>query len=182
MLRGVILALGIFDEPAGRYRIVVRDTAGDPARAAHSVRDLADDGVRVVIGPMRSSVAVEAVSHADRARIPVLSLARREGLQELSDYVFRLGLSGSDQVSMLAEHSVRQGGAQRFAILYPRDDYGSDYKDRFWDEVERETEVFDWYDFVEFLEADSLSIPICSEFEEELRGRRRQFVRTRYSQ
>jgi hypothetical protein len=52
----------------------------------------------------------------------------------------------------------------------------------FWDEVECEVEALDWYDFVEFLEADELPIPIRPEFREELRGRLREFVRTRYSQ
>lgn len=52
----------------------------------------------------------------------------------------------------------------------------------FWDEVESEVEALDWYDFVEFLEADRLPIPIRAEFKEELRGRLREFVRARYSQ
>jgi len=52
----------------------------------------------------------------------------------------------------------------------------------FWDEVECEVETLDWHDFVEFLEADSVSIPIRAEFREELRERLRDFVRTRYSQ
>ncbi len=47
----------------------------------------------------------------------------------------------------------------------------------FWDEVE----ALDWHDFVEFLEADSLPIPIRGEFREELRERLRDFVRERYS-
>ncbi len=52
----------------------------------------------------------------------------------------------------------------------------------FWDEVEAEIEALDWHDFVEFLEADSLPIPMRAEFREQLRERLREFVRTRYSQ
>ena len=51
----------------------------------------------------------------------------------------------------------------------------------FWDEVEAEIEALDWYDFLEFLEADSLPVPIRAEFREELRERLRAFVRDRYS-
>ncbi len=51
----------------------------------------------------------------------------------------------------------------------------------FWDEVEAEIEALDWYDFVEFLVADSLPVPIRAEFREELRERLRAFVRDRYS-
>jgi hypothetical protein len=51
----------------------------------------------------------------------------------------------------------------------------------FWDEVEHEIERVDWDDFVAFLKADTLQIPIRSEFREELRGRLRDFIRIRYS-
>ena len=51
----------------------------------------------------------------------------------------------------------------------------------FWDEVEYEVEELDWREFIEFLEADASDIPIRSAFREQLRGRLRDFVRTRYS-
>jgi hypothetical protein len=52
----------------------------------------------------------------------------------------------------------------------------------FWDEVEREVETLDWLDFIEFLEADGLELPVRAEFQQELRGRLREFIRLRYAQ
>jgi len=51
----------------------------------------------------------------------------------------------------------------------------------FWDAVEREVAEIDWNDFVDFLEADELSLPVREEFREQLRVRLREFVRRRHS-
>ncbi len=51
----------------------------------------------------------------------------------------------------------------------------------FCDEVEHEIEELDSLDFVDFLEADREPVPVRAEFRRELRGKLREFVRTRYS-
>jgi len=137
VLRGVSLALGVFNDPPGRYRVLVRDTAGDVTRGEQAVRELAKKGVRAIIGPMRSIVAARTAPLAERARVPLLTLASREDLASLGDYTFRLGLTASDQVQVLLDYAVREKGYESFAILYPADDYGRSFKDLFWDEVER---------------------------------------------
>ena len=53
VLRGASLALDLFAETPGQYRLVVRDTAGDPAKAEAATRQLIQEGVRGIIGPMR---------------------------------------------------------------------------------------------------------------------------------
>jgi ABC-type branched-subunit amino acid transport system substrate-binding protein len=52
--------------------------------------------------------------------------------------VFRLGLTASDQVRALVDFAVARRGARRFAVLYPRDEYGAQFKNLFWEEVERQ--------------------------------------------
>jgi ABC-type branched-subunit amino acid transport system substrate-binding protein len=42
----------------------------------------------------------------------------------------------SDEVQTLADYAMRELGARRFAILYPRDAYGSGVSGLFWDAVE----------------------------------------------
>ncbi len=136
VLRGVTLALGIFQDPPGRYRVLVRDTAGDPERGSEAVRELAREGVRAIIGPMRSVVAARAAVLAEQAHVPLLTLAPREDLQFLGDFIFRLGMTPSDQVDVLLDYAVGRKGYSRFAILYPADEYGKTFKNLFWDEVE----------------------------------------------
>ncbi len=137
VLRGVTLALGIFDEPPGRYRLIIRDTAGDISQGAQAVQELTQLRVRAIIGPMRSVVAAEAAPIAERAGVSLLTLAPREDIAELGDYVFRMGLTASEQVDLLADYSVGRKGYRRFAILYPRADYGRKFKNLFWEEIER---------------------------------------------
>lgn len=136
VLRGATLALGIFSDPPGRYRVLVRDTAGDRKRGAKAVRELAEKGVRAIIGPMRSVVAAKAAPVAERAHVPLLTLAPRQDLHLLGDFIFRLGISPSDQVDVLLDYAVGQKGYSRFAILYPKDDFGTTFKNLFWDQVQ----------------------------------------------
>lgn len=136
VLRGVVLGLGLYDDTGGGYRLVVRDTRGDPARTETVVHELAAEGVAAIIGPVRSATAATAAPAAQDLRIPLLTLAQREDLPFLGDFIFRLGLTASDQVRMLTDHSIDRLGFRRFAILYPRDEYGTAFKNMFWDEVE----------------------------------------------
>ncbi|MFQ5699672.1 MAG: penicillin-binding protein activator, partial [Myxococcota bacterium] len=135
-LRGMVLGLGTFADPPFPYEVVVRDTAGDPDRAAGAVEALVREGVVAIVGPLRSVASVAAAPVAERAGVPLLSLARQPDLPELGEYVFRFGLTADDQVRALARYAVERLGRRHFAILYPRDAYGTDFKNRFWDQVE----------------------------------------------
>ncbi len=136
-LHGVILGLEVLADPPGRYRIVVRDTEGDPAVVGLAMRQLVKEGSRVIIGPMRSIVAASAARFAERAGVPMLTLAQREDIPELGRNIFRLGLAPSVQAPLLVDYALKQGSARRFAVLYPRDSYGTSFKNLFWDEMER---------------------------------------------
>jgi ABC-type branched-subunit amino acid transport system substrate-binding protein len=51
--------------------------------------------------------------------------------------VFRVRTRPAEEVEALADHAVRDVGARRFAILYPRDAYGQGLRRLFWEAVER---------------------------------------------
>ena len=135
VLRGFALRLGVLDPAPTPYRVLVRDTAGDPERAAAAVRELAAEGVVAIVGPLRSVTSVTAAPEAQALGVPLLTLAQRQDLEFLGDSVFRLGLTPSDQVRALAQYAFEVRDHRRFAILYPRDTYGVTFKNAFWDEV-----------------------------------------------
>ncbi|MDJ0868742.1 MAG: penicillin-binding protein activator [Myxococcota bacterium] len=141
-LRGVMLAARIFDEqpaeaPRGGVRVLVRDSAGDAERAAAAVRELAaDDEVVAVIGPLLRAETRAAARAAAEARVPLLTLTRREDVALASDQVFRLGLTRRMEAEALAEHAVGTLGLARFAILYPKDAYGREFEALLWQAVE----------------------------------------------
>ena len=136
MLRGVVLAAGLYDQKPSQLHLVVRDSGGEAARAASAVSELAAAGVTAVIGPVRSAETIAAAPPAESAHIPLLSFARRDDIAALGDYVFRLGLTPGDQAAALVHWCMQARGCKRFAILYPADEYGTSFKNMFWDAVE----------------------------------------------
>jgi len=136
MLRGVTLAAGLYEEKPSQLHVMVRDSGGEAARAAAAVSELTTAGVAAVIGPVRSAEAVAAAPPAEAAHVPLLSFARRDDIADLGDYVFRLGLTPGDQAAALVRWCMQARGCKRFAILYPADEYGTSFKNLFWDAVE----------------------------------------------
>ena len=142
-LRGILLAAGAFGESSDterrpNIRISIRDSGGSPARAAQAVRDLARQrSVSAIIGPLLSEECEAAAAAAEAARVPLLALTSREEVARNRSYVFRLRTRPADEVQVLADYVMRELGAQRFAILYPRDAYGGGVSGLFWSAVEQ---------------------------------------------
>lgn len=136
-LKAVALALGLYDDPEARIVVLVRDTAGEAARAPQVVQELADAGAAAVIGPLRSAEAEAASATAESAGIALLTLARREDLPRLGDFVLRVGPSPSDEAEALVAHFAGSMGLRRFGLLYPDDAFGREFKNLFWDRVEQ---------------------------------------------
>lgn len=136
VLRAVSLGLGVFDAEPGRFDVLVRDTQGKPEAAADAIHDLVGEDVNVILGPLRSVNALAAAPWAERARIPLLTFATRPDVPYLGDYVFRLGLDSEAQAEALARCAIDDLRHTRFAVLYPKDEYGRSFKNAFWDQVE----------------------------------------------
>jgi ABC-type branched-subunit amino acid transport system substrate-binding protein len=142
-LRGILLAAGTFDaqipiDQRSRIRIEVRDSGGSPGLAAAAVRELAqEEGVTAIIGPLLSKECEAAAVTAEIQRVPLLALTSRKEVASGRSYVFRVRTMPSDEVETLVDHAMRELEAQRFAILYPRDAYGSGVSSLFWDAVEQ---------------------------------------------
>ncbi len=142
-LRGVLLAAEIFGQSSTQgerpaIRVLVRDSGGRPQRAAEAVRDLADDeSVVAIIGPLLSGECEEAASAAQSEGVPLLTLTSREEIPRGRPYVFRVRTTPLQETQILVDHAMRELGAQRFAILYPRDAYGRGLRNLFWDAVEQ---------------------------------------------
>ena len=66
-------------EERREIRLVVRDTAGDPGKAAAAVRELAaDPEIVAIVGPIFSAESLSAAEAAERSRVPLVSLSHRE--------------------------------------------------------------------------------------------------------
>jgi ABC-type branched-subunit amino acid transport system substrate-binding protein len=142
-LRGILLAAGIFPPGEGgtgtgsSIRLLVRDSAGRPELAAAAVRELAEqEEVVAIVGPLGAAECEAAAAEAEAHGLPLLALTPHEGVVKGRTQVFRLRTLPSEEVALLAGHAFSDLGARRFAILYPRDDYGRRLRGLFWDAVE----------------------------------------------
>lgn len=148
-LRGILLAAGVFSAseteaerearaPRDRpnMRIVVRDSAGDPARAAAAVRELAAmNEVVAIVGPVFSDEALASAEVAEVEGIPLVTLSNREDVTHGRRFVMRTRTTPTDEVNVLVNHAVDQLGATRFGVLYPRTRYGRGMRKLYWDAV-----------------------------------------------
>ena len=137
---GSLLAAGVFGDESGSpgepFRLLVRDSEGDPQVAVQAVEDLIlRNHVIAIIGPLLSPTSEAAAKRAEDFGVPLIALSQKEGLPQEKDYVFRLGLTHSQQVSMLTDYTLNTLDIKRYAVLYPRDNYGEDLLFLFWDKV-----------------------------------------------
>jgi ABC-type branched-subunit amino acid transport system substrate-binding protein len=140
-LLGILLAAGIFDAAASgaesQVRVLVRDSRGSAAAAARGVRSLADEsGLLAIVGPLLAEEAESAAAAAEDEGVPLIALTRREEVARRRPHVIRLGSSPRLEAELLADYALRELGAERFAILYPRDTYGLALRGAFWGAVE----------------------------------------------
>ena len=159
-LRGILLAADLFaedDEPvgfagypdegsgsgrAGRFaadpqlRIIVRDSEGDPVKAAEAIRELAaDPRVLAVVGPIFSAESLGAAEAAERASIPLVTLSTKLEVAAGRTQAFRIRTTPADEVGVLVGHAFEVLEARRFAVLYPETRYGRGMRKLYWDAV-----------------------------------------------
>ncbi len=132
LLNGVQLAVGI----TGGINLVIKDSKGDPEEVSKVVEELVDkDKVIAIVGPLISSVAEKAAVTAQIKGVPMMALSKKTGIPETGDYIFRNFLTNTQQAGTLANHAVKELGIKRFAILYPKDSYGEELMNLFWNDV-----------------------------------------------
>jgi len=114
-------------------RLVVKDTQSDPFATVLAVQELDIENAAAIIGPMVMSEA--ATLEAQARGIPILTLTQKDNITATGDYVFRNFITPKMQARTLANYAVASLGADRFAILYPDENYGNTYMNLFWDEI-----------------------------------------------
>ena len=159
-LRGILLAADLFaedDEPAGlagypdegfesgragrfgeeaRLRIIVRDSEGDPVKAAEAIRELASDpSILAVVGPIFSAESLGAAEAAERSGIPLVTLSTKMDVAAGRTQAFRIRTTPADEVGVLVAHAFEVLEAKRFAVLYPETRYGRGMRKLYWEAV-----------------------------------------------
>lgn len=136
-LEAIILAAGILDpDNKSPFKLFIEDSKSDPATARNAVVKLAEQAKVIgIIGTLRNDVAIEASAEAQKLNIPILTLSPNEEVTGTGNYVFRNSMTDIMQIRTLVKYSVHNLGMNRFAILYPKDDYGNKMMNLFRDEL-----------------------------------------------
>jgi ABC-type branched-subunit amino acid transport system substrate-binding protein len=129
VLDAILLGARAFQSPEQKgssIRLQIRDTQGDPEVGARQVRELAEDPHVVgIVGPLRAAVALSCAEEAQKLAIPIITLTQREEVARVGDYVFQNGLTIRQQVDTLVEFVMDEMAFSSFAVLYPKDAYGT---------------------------------------------------------
>lgn len=130
--RGMELARQAYGPDAVRFiytDIADKDVSLEVDRLANEER------VMALAGPITGGKALEAARQAQYQQVPILSLAQREGIPELGDYVFRDSLTSRLQARALARYAVQEMGWTSFGILRPQSRFGEEFARVFSEEV-----------------------------------------------
>ena len=106
---------------------ILRDTKNDTALALKELTAMKNLGVRIVVGPYSSSVAQAILPFANENDMLLISPSSTASSLEISDNLFRMATSDTEQVNALVELIKSSPNIKNIIPLYRDDIYGEDY-------------------------------------------------------
>jgi ABC-type branched-subunit amino acid transport system substrate-binding protein len=134
-LKGIELALTQFSSQSGNppINVIIKDTGADADKTIKALEALYQNQVAAILGPIVTSEI--AAREAQLMGIPIITLTQKDNIPEIGDKVFRNFITPEMQVEALASFTVGSLGLNRFAILYPDENYGVTFMNLFWDKL-----------------------------------------------
>ena len=134
-LRAITMALKTYERSGVNYTLSVEDTGETVEQALRGLNRLANErGVSVIIGPLMSKGVDQVAARAQTLGVPLVTITQQPGAK--ASFVFSAGLTPRLQSRELARYAIQKMGMKRFAILYPKDKFGEQYWQSYWDAVE----------------------------------------------
>ena len=136
------ILVGTISVPGG-IKLVVRDSGGRPETATAAVRDLIEKQHAIaILGDLLIDTSLPVALACEDYGVPVISLARRDGIPEAGPWSFRLALTPKKQAQALVTYAVDGMKYKRFAIMHPKHAFGVELMGHFWDALDaRQAEV-----------------------------------------
>jgi ABC-type branched-subunit amino acid transport system substrate-binding protein len=134
-LKGIELAMNQFCSQGIQtaVKLIIKDTESDADKAAAAVKELFEEHVAAIIGPIVTAESAALV--AQDKGLPIITITQKNNITVTGDYVFRNFFTPMMQVQALVSYVIEKLGLGSFAILYPDDNYGTTFMNLFWDEV-----------------------------------------------
>jgi ABC-type branched-subunit amino acid transport system substrate-binding protein len=123
LVSGIRLIFDALTSVSGQsVELIIKDTGGDPVKAAAAVKELAVNDPCVIIGPLRSESAVAAAVAANCIAIPLITpTASEKGISSLGNSIYQISPPSEQLASKLAEYAVTVLGIKEFGIISPGD-------------------------------------------------------------
>ena len=120
---GVQLAVDLCNQAGGisgrKVQLVIKNDEQTPEVAKRAVRELIDEGVIAIVGPMTSSMGVAVVPVVNEGRVLLISpTVTTEELSGRDDYFFRVSSTTSVFASRNARYQIKMKRMQRVAAVY----------------------------------------------------------------
>jgi ABC-type branched-subunit amino acid transport system substrate-binding protein len=117
--------------------MLVEDDKSNEEETGRAVeRLLQDHKVMAVVGAVTLQGSKDAAIRAEALKVPLLTLARREGLAQMGPWTFQMALTDERQAREVARIAFVNLGFKRVALLYPRLPRGVALTNAFWDQFE----------------------------------------------
>ena len=102
-----------------QVRLLIEDDQQDPAIARRAVRNLIDNGVVAIVGPMTSDMALAITPVINEARVPAVSpTATTQALSGRDDHFFRVTSTTDDYAAKSARYQISSGDMHRITAAY----------------------------------------------------------------
>lgn len=135
-LKAITLAFKTYDPSGSAYTLHIEDTGETVEQTLRALNRLANQRqVSVVIGPLMSKGIEQVTARAEVLGLPLVTLTQQPGTK--GDYIFSAGLTPKLQATEIAKYAIERLGLKKFAIIYPRDRFGEQYSQSYWDAVEK---------------------------------------------
>ncbi len=133
-LQAIQLAFKIFnpEEPESKVTLIIQDSGEDTESAVQGLNNLFfKHHVVGIIGPLLSKGVEQVTQKAQELGIPLLTLTQQTGTK--GEYIFSGGITPQVQAEEIARHAIEKLGLHKFAIIYPKDRFGEEYSQAYWD-------------------------------------------------
>jgi ABC-type branched-subunit amino acid transport system substrate-binding protein/predicted negative regulator of RcsB-dependent stress response len=135
VLHAITLAFRTYDPAGVEFKLEIEDTGDSVEQTIRALNRLANErGVAAVIGPLLTKGIDQVTARAETLGMPMVTLTQQPGTP--GDYIISAGLTPKMQAAEVAKTAIQKLGLKRFAIVYPRDKFGEQYSQSYWDAVE----------------------------------------------
>lgn len=135
VLQAITQAFRSFDPNAEKFRLHIEDSGDTAESAIRGLNKLANQrNVSVVIGPLLSKGIDQVATRAEMLGLPLVTLSQQSAAK--GEYVISAGLTPKLQAMEIARVAIEKFKLKRFAIVFPRDRFGEQYSQSFWDAIE----------------------------------------------